>query len=81
MNAKHKPLLGFIDEWHIAEAFQPLVIDGDKYWNYVIGRFRDHPTFAGRFGHTSAIIKRDGNNVETLNSRYILGTPKDFTNT
>jgi hypothetical protein len=38
------------------------------------GKFVDHPHFAGRFGHTSYIVKHNEatGEVETRNSRYTL---------
>lgn len=40
---------------------------------YALGcTFKDHPVFAGQRGHTSYIVKNDGNEVETRNSRYTI---------
>lgn len=40
---------------------------------YIIcGVFVDHPDFAGETGHTSWVVKHEGNEVETINSRYTL---------
>src|SRR4051812_45481750 len=65
-----KPHKGTLNGWFE----QPC---GDEYGlGYLIrGRFMDHPDFAGQFGHTSYVVKRDSNEIETRNSRYTLGTP------
>lgn len=62
-----KPHKGTIDEWRLTFCGQ------DKY--IIVGRFRDHPEFAGQEGHTSAVISVNfaTREVETRNSRYRLG--------
>ncbi len=40
-----------------------------------MGIFEDHPRFKGTFGWTSIVINQDGNEIETLNSRYTLTEP------
>jgi hypothetical protein len=62
-----KPHFGRIDQWQIVSYF------GGK--KLILGKFLDHPRLAGRSGHTSDIIKRNGNEVETRNSRYTLLNP------
>ena len=62
--AKHKPDLGFIDNWRKVSC-------SEGYLYY--GTFRDHPRFKGKWGHTSLVIHEEGNRIETLNSIYHLG--------
>jgi hypothetical protein len=45
--------------------------DGFIIWGY----FDGHPEFHSRYGHTSRVLVVNGNEIETLNSRYTLGTP------
>lgn len=52
----------------IAHARRKDYADGYIYW----GLFRDHPQFAGKRGHTSKVIKEDGAEIETLNTRYTI---------
>lgn len=40
------------------------------------GIFIGHPDFHGTYGWTSVVLKEDGNEIVTLNSRYTLGAPK-----
>ena len=49
--------------------------------DYYTGKFLDHPQFAGKYGHTSILIKdnrdvprhnRDSYEIETFNSRYTI---------
>jgi hypothetical protein len=44
---------------------------GSIYYTYR-GQFLDHPQFAGCDGHTSVVLWEEGNEIETLNSRYTL---------
>lgn len=37
-----------------------------------VGRFVGHPHFSGQQGHTSLVIYEEGDEVETLNSRYTI---------
>lgn len=41
---------------------------------YIVGRFVDHPDFAGRIGHTSYVVAHntETGEIETRNSRYTL---------
>lgn len=57
---RDKPHHGRLDAWHIA---------GGAVWAI----FRDHPTI--RVGSTSPIVRRNGDEVETMKSRYTLGDP------
>ena len=43
-------------------------------YNYE-GIFEGHPEFNGSMGYTSLILKEEGKEIETLNSRYTLGEP------
>lgn len=52
----------------IANARRVDYADGYIYRCY----FRDHPEFAGTFGHTSKVIKEEGAEIETLNTRYTI---------
>lgn len=36
----------------------------------VCGRFLDHPRFGGETGMTSYVVAREGEEIETRNSRY-----------
>ncbi len=63
-----KPHRGTISEWYPASCE-----DGLGY--LIFGVSVDHPEFAGRDMHTSYIVKHDGNEIETRNSRYTLGDP------
>ena len=65
-----KPHLGTLDDWWMADANHGL--------DYIIrGKFVGHPQFDGLYGHTSYVVKREGNEIETRNSRYTLGTPRN----
>ena len=33
-------------------------------------KFLDHPVFSGATGHTSLVVKEEGDRIETLNSIY-----------
>jgi hypothetical protein len=39
---------------------------------YFTGVFEGHPDFNGESGYISMVVKQEGNEVETLNSRYTL---------
>lgn len=65
-----KPHRGTINDWRK----HPVV--GEAVQGYIIlGEFVDHPRFMGKRGHTSLVLQHDGDEIETLNSRYTLGTP------
>lgn len=70
MSAK-KPHRGIIDEWRFVEQV--------KGHPFVLGRFRNHPYLGkhGGYSHTSEVVKvdKETGEIETLNSRYTLGTP------
>ena len=59
--SKHKPHKGRIAHLHKVEC------EGGYYYRCL---FRDHPQFAGRFGHTSLVVAEDGYEIETTYSRY-----------
>lgn len=62
-----KPHKGSLKNWY------KFGLGIDKGLGYVIiGEFVDHPEFAGKEGHTSYVVKHEGNEVETNNSRYTL---------
>lgn len=61
-----KPHKGIIHGWYAQNIENSYII-----W----GRSEGHPQFNSRFIHTSLVIKRVGNEIETLNSRYTLGQP------
>ncbi len=73
-----KPHKGIIDHWYIEEFNKDDYPDLLPNLGYVIrGVPWNHPEFANcSWIRTSAIVKHDGNEVETLNSRYTLGEPK-----
>lgn len=62
-----KPDRGTINDW---------TFNSNKFGGYITGIFVDHPRFAGKFGHTSQLVNWNFENmtVETLNSKYVLGT-------
>ena len=67
MTTAQKEHKGIITDWLEERC-------GDYGLGYIItGLSEGHPQFDGRLIHTSYIIKRDGNEIETLNSRYTLG--------
>lgn len=58
---------GTIDNWYKYPCKPGL--------GYVVcGYSVDHPEFAGDWMHTSWVVKREGNEIETRNSRYTLGS-------
>ena len=63
-----KPHLGKIEQWTKHHRGQCV--------SFITGVFIGHPDFHGTYGHTSMVIKYDGNEIETLNSRYTLGEPQ-----
>ena len=67
-----KPHKGRIEKW----TKLPCTSRGLGY--IVCGHFVDHDRFAGKDGHTSAIIAHDSatGEIETLNSRYTLIGPE-----
>jgi hypothetical protein len=44
----------------------------DNLGYFYTGGFVNHPRFAGTDGYTSMVVKEDGDEIETLNSRYTL---------
>ncbi len=63
---QEKPHKGTLSFW-VKRGIGPLY--------FYEGIFDDHPSFKGTFGHTSLVVKQEGNEIETLNSRYTLGEP------
>lgn len=68
-----KPHKGQISGWHkITCNTNPW--PGEKEVNlgyYIFGRPSGHPQFESRI-YTSPVVKHEGNEIETLNSRYTL---------
>jgi hypothetical protein len=42
---------------------------------HIVGVLLDHPRFANYNWHTSKVIRREGNEIETMHSRYTLLHP------
>lgn len=64
---ERKPYKGSISDWEERR------ISPRRGLGYLIVElFVDHPQFAGKFGFTSDVIAREGNEIETRNSRYTL---------
>jgi len=64
-----KPHKGTIRLWHKEEC-------GSMGLGYVICGLSDgHPDFDGYPMHTSYVVKHEGNEIETRNSRYTLSDP------
>lgn len=78
--ASMKPYRGMIEDWFIHEfdkdEAKKLYPDEDLGLGYMIcGRLMQLSPWPG--GHTSWVVKRNGNEIETRNSRYTLGKPLD----
>jgi len=65
---ERKPHKGRLSEWRIIDWYGR---------DIVVGRFLDHEEFATHRGHTSWIVRRLGNEIETRNSRYTLEGPEE----
>jgi hypothetical protein len=63
-----KPHMGTLNDWE-RRAWE------DKF--YFTGVFDGHPIFHGHRGHTSYLVKQDGVQIETRNSRYTLGRKRE----
>lgn len=63
-----KPHKGTIDQW-----FKLPCTSGLGYM--ICGDSVDHPEFGGGDIRTSYVVKHEGSEVETRNSRYTLGNP------
>lgn len=62
-----KPHKGKIKGW------SKLKVAGAEGLGYlIVGQFVDHPEFAHMSGHTSWVVKHEGAEIETRNSRYTL---------
>jgi hypothetical protein len=61
-----KPHRGTIENWRHVDLHEGYVI---------VGRFTDHPWLRKHGGEsmTSLVVSKNGNEIETLNSRYTLG--------
>lgn len=65
-----KPHKGTIENW--AKLFCT-----EQGLGYVVyGNSVDHPEFGGRQIRTSWVVKHEGTEIETRNSRYTLGVPE-----
>ena len=72
--SKMKLYKGTIDSWYtvgVPKSFNSKYGVNEGY--VVHGRSVDHPQFGGGAIRTSIVMSRDGNEIETLNSRYTLG--------
>lgn len=67
---KVKPHRGTIEDW-----YQEKVIGG----SVIVGTFIKHPYLGqnDKRSCTSLIVSNDGHEIETLNSRYTLGCPRN----
>jgi len=65
MEKEHK---GIIEDW-----YEHPCSHGLEY--YICGTSMSHPKFSGGWFHTSWVVKKDGDEIETRNSRYTLGKP------
>jgi len=68
--------------WWIEEDYSPVEwnIKYDRLRGQIEGRTRFHggePVFHHEHTYTSAILRVEGDRLETVNSIYILGEPKD----
>lgn len=68
-----KPYRGEITEWHkVHHPARCLVGEFANTLGYSInGKPMGHPTFVGWI-RTSPVVRHEGNEIETLNSRYTL---------
>lgn len=62
-----KPHLGRLEQW--------TRVHRGSCVHYYEAIFIGHPKFHGSAGYTSVVLKTEGNEIETLNSRYTLGEP------
>lgn len=71
-----KPYMGKIDDWEEVIHSEWAVDDVKGTLGYKIkGLPKGHPKFDGWIV-TSLVVKREGDQIETMNSRYDLGSPK-----
>lgn len=66
-----KPHFGTINNWSESH----MTSRGLGY--IIMGESDGHPQFSGGPIYTSYVVKRDGDEIETRNSRYTLGTPRE----
>ncbi len=66
-DASGKPHRGSLEHWRRMDCIADV---GLGY--YVVGLFVGHPQFSEKYGHTSYVVAHDGDQIETLNSRYTL---------
>ncbi len=78
-----KPHMGLVEDWwqeHFDNDEVQKMYNEKPGLGYIIrGTCIRHPKF-GTSTHfnTSWVVKHDGNEIETRNSRYTLGTPRAF---
>lgn len=65
----HKGKIRCWGKYHFDKVLYPEL--GDSLGYTIVGRPIDHPEFT-RWMRTSAVVKHEGNEIETLNSRYEL---------
>lgn len=73
-----KPFKGRLENWYMSARYPD---QKDNLGFVILGEFNGHPLFHSHFGHTSAVVKVNDDKlpwtVETLNSVYELGTPRN----
>jgi len=71
-NASDKPHNGIITDW---QKFYTHGDDGEVDGYVIVGVSVGHERFDGRCMRTSSVVAQQGDEIETLNSRYTLGDP------
>lgn len=71
-----KPHKGSMEMWKRVDLKRN-ALNNDNLGYYIVGVFKGHPDFHGQSGHTSMVTLQEGNEIETLNSRYTLGRSYD----
>lgn len=82
MNSTSKPYKGRISDWRKVACDQwgyPTEAFGATGYYYIHGLSKGHPQFDGRVFHTSRVVKHEGNDIETMFSRYLLVGPSKNT--
>lgn len=76
-----KPYKGRIANWAKVEFTVPNGLEGPEphLGYYIIGNFLDHVPAPGKLWHTSMVVHRDGDEIETFNSKYTLVDQKPTT--
>lgn len=67
-----KPHKGRLRFWRKKAAPTWFTDRSDNLGYYICGTFVDHPTFKGKTGYTSLVVCQEGDEIETLNTRYTL---------